>query len=525
MFKAPVETAVLPSPKKEGLGKGTTYHSGCNPSPGRDQRLNDTPNPGPASDPPRSELSLIGLGWTTGIPKALPLLPQLTTGLRRALTDPRSFRRQIERMFDRTILSPARYALRQDGVSLDALFDGQRSISRILAGTLAGDRYEFAPGRIRTIRVNGKSRDVFSFRLTDLIVQGVVTEVIAEATRPLLSPRLYSYRPKVSGFHAVFDFAQFVRRHRKSLTDPRRRGLYVIRRDVDSYTDSIPVDPASPIWNMLFRLLGRTDGRLPSADRRIVEDVIRPLVEWKDGGPVRLIRGVPTGQPISCVLFNFYLHELDRLLEAVPGGFYARYSDDILFAHPDALTVRQAWRTIESELARLGLRLKPEKSLDLFLTPAGRSSDAWPEARGSSAVPFLGTDIEADGTIALDRVKTRSLLRDLADRAGRAARALHGQPPEVIGRTVCAVLNRALCSEAALFRQRSADILRHIVTDRSHLRHLDLLIARIVARVVTGEAGTRAFRTAPPARIRREWGLDSLVQDRNKPIRKTRRPG
>lgn len=447
-----------------------------------------------------------------------------TTDLRRALTSPRSFRRQIERIFDRTLLSPARHALRQDGVSLDALFDGQRPISRILARTLAGNRYEFAPGRIRTIRVNGKSRDVFSFRLTDLIVQGVVTEVIAEATRPLQSPRLYSYRPKISWFHAVFDFARFIRRHRKSLGDPRRRGLTVIRRDVDSYTDSIPVDPASPIWDMLFKLLEPSDGRLPAADRRIVEDVVRPLVEWKDGGPVRLIRGVPTGQPISCVLFNFYLHELDRLLDAVPGGFYARYSDDILFAHPDAPTARRASRTIEDELARLGLRLKPEKSLDLFLTPAGRSSEAWPEARGSSAVPFLGTDIKADGTITLDRVKTRSLLRDLADRAGRAARALQGRPPEVIGRTVCAVLNRALSSEAALFRQRSADILRHIVTDRAHLKHVDLLIARIVARAVTGEAGPRAFRTATPARIRGEWGLNSLEHDRNNPHRKIRVP-
>lgn len=459
---------------------------------------------------------------TKGKAKVHALFRGPTTRLRRALTDPRSFRVQIERIFDRTIFSPARHALRQDGVTLDALFDGQRSISRILARTLAGDRYEFGPGRIRTIRVNGKSRDVYSFRLTDLIVQGVVTEVLDEAVRPLLSPRLYSYRPGVSWFHAVFDFAQFVRRHRKSFTDPRRRGLTVIRRDVDSYTDSIPVDPASPIWDMLFKLLGPPDGRLPAADRRMIEDVIRPLIEWRDGGPVRLIRGVPTGRPISCVLFNFYLHELDRRLDSVPGGFYARYSDDILFAHPDALTARQAGRTIEDELSRLGLRLKPEKSLDLFLTPAGRSSDDWPEARGSSVVPFLGTDIKADGTISLDRDKTRSLLRDLADRAGRAARALRGRPPEEIGPTVCAVLNRALSSESALFRQRSADILRHIVTDRSHLRQVDFLIARIVARAVTGEGGPQAFRTVPPARMRGEWGLDSLVHDKN---RKTRRPG
>ena len=53
-------------------------------------------------------------------------------------------------------------------------------------------------------------------------------------------------------------------------------------------------------------------------------------------------RGVPTGQPISCVLFNLYLSGLDAQLDRIPGAFYARYCDDIVFAHPDPDVVRAA---------------------------------------------------------------------------------------------------------------------------------------------------------------------------------------
>lgn len=441
--------------------------------------------------------------------------------LQHALSDCRRYRRQIERLFERTLFDPARRSLRQDGVGLETIFDHQRRVARLLARAVGDGRYEFAPGRIRKILVDGKVREVFSFRLTDLIVHGVVAEIVNEAAEPLLSPRLFSYRKGVSWWHAVSEFAAYVRKHRRARPDPRTRGLYVVRRDVDSYTDSIPVEPGSPLWPMLATLFKADGPGGVPAGWSALEAVIRPEAFGKGSGLMNLIRGVPTGQPISCVLFNYYLHGLDRDAADIPGGFYARYSDDIVFAHPDPDAAAEAARTMERRLDALRLRFKPEKSLDIYLTGAGRPSPFRPDDRGRASVPFLGTEVWADGTVSLDREKSRALLRDLSDRAERAARALRGRPIGVIGRTVCAVINRTLHPEAKILRHRSSDIVWHILTNRPQFRHLDGLIARLAVRAVTGDGSARAFRQVPYRVVRKDWGLVSLLYGRN---RKTGQP-
>jgi hypothetical protein len=441
------------------------------------------------------------------------------TDLARALADPRRYRRHIERLFDRTVFSTARQSLRQEGVPFEAVFDGQRRFARLMARTVAAGGYEFAPGRVREIRVNGKMREVYSFRMTDLLLHGVVAEIIEEAAQSHLSPRLYSYRKGVSWWHAVRDLSAYLRGLSRSRTDPKRRGLFVVRRDIESYTDSIPVDPASPLWPMLRAIL---EGSRGEWDWDVLARVVRPEVRSRNGGLMVLRSGVPTGQPVACVLFNFYLHALDRRLDGIPGGFYARYSDDILFAHPEPGPVRDAARIIEEEASALGLRLKDEKSLDLYVTSAGRPSDIGPSTRGRSSIPFLGAEIRLDGTIGLGREKTRALIRDLADRAGRTARALRGSNPDAAGRAVCAVLNRALRPAAAIFRQRAAEMIGRVVTDRAQLRHLDDLIARIVVRAMTGTDSPRGFRRIPYRKIRSDCGLRSLLHGRNTECKDTR---
>jgi len=435
--------------------------------------------------------------------------------LHRALRDRGRYRRQIERLCERTHAAAQRRIMRVEGVSLDSVFDRRRRLARLLAGTIGRNAFEFRPGRVREIHVQGKLRDVFSFGLVDLIVHGVVSDIIEEAAAPLLSPELFSYRKGISWWHAVSRFSDFVRAHRRARPDPRCRGLFVLRRDVDAYTDSIPVGAGSPLWGMLRELFETPEGRIEPDDWRILESVVRPVVHDKEGRLISLLRGVPTGQPVACVLFNFYLHELDRELAAIPGGFYARYSDDILFAHPDAEVAQAASAAIERNLAELGLRLKAEKSLDLYLNAAGRNSAEAPSTRGSPSVPFLGLDVWADGTTSLGREKTRALLRDLAARARRTAQALRGTSLEVRGKAVCAALNRSLAAETLLFQEPAASVLRRVVTRRPKLLELDYLIAKVVVGTVTGRTGIRGFRSLPYRTLRRDWGLDSLYHGRN----------
>lgn len=438
------------------------------------------------------------------------------TDLRACLRDPRRYEREIDRLHRKHLFTRTMYELQQENVPLARLIQRRSQVAKLLARTVERGEYRLEPGQVREIEVDGKVRVVVAYSLTDTIVTAAVSTLIEEAATPLLSDRLYSYRPGVSWLTPSADLAAYIRTHRKERPDPRSRGLYVLRRDVDSYTDSIPVTPGSRVWPMVrdaFEAAGIE--AIAEQDWSLVQQTIRPELRELGGGQVMRIRGVPTGQPISCVLFNLYLNELDHALDAVEGGFYARYSDDILFAHPDAETARAASATIEAQVGALRLRTNDEKGANLYLTPAGRPSADWEEARGTSSVPFVGTAVSAAGTVALNRRKLRRVLRELERRAYRSAAAVSGGDEAVVGRAVCSVLNQALAPAPSPFQQASTSLLRRAITDRSQLAQVDYWLARMVVRAVTGDGGVKAFRRVPYRRVREEWGLASLLHARN----------
>lgn len=434
------------------------------------------------------------------------------------LSDYRRYERQIERLHLHYLSTGHLYELEQDGVSLASVVLNKSRFARLLAKSVECGEYGFEPARVRTIRVDGKKRVVYLLRLTDLVVHGVVADLIAEAMAPALHGGLYSYRKGISWWTAVSDFAAYVRHHRRSRPDPKTRGLCVLRRDIDSYTDSIPVGSKSPVWEMLRDLLGEPlpKGSVRQTDWAVIEQVVRPEAYRIAHSRFSLFRGVPTGQPISCVLFNLYLQPVDQQLASIPGAFYARYSDDIRFAHPDPRIVQAADSQLEAIVAQLGLKINRAKSQDFYLTCAGRRSAQWPDAKPATWIPFLGCRISAHGTVSLNRSKGRSLLRDLRRRAFQTAKLLGKKSLRVRGQTVCAVVNQALDPRHNVFQQRWATLVRRAVTDRHQLRQIDHWIARIVVQAVTGRDGVRAFRAVSYRTLRREWNLVSVVHARNR---------
>jgi hypothetical protein len=429
--------------------------------------------------------------------------------VRAGLSDRRRYERQIERLHQRYLLSSRLYELRQSDVSLASIVMSRGTVARLLARDVAEGRYAFEPGEMRTIRARHKTREVFACRLSDLLVHGVVADIVQEAVSPRLSARVFSYRKGVAWLTPVAALAAYVRTDRRRHADAADRGVYVLRRDVDSYTDSIPIGDRSPLWPMLEAELGAP---LPA----LVQESIRTELRLADGAVACRIRGLPMGQPIASVVANLYLSELDRALEEIPGSFYARYGDDFLFAHPDPEVARGADEIMDRVIASLQLTVNAKKRRTLYLTPAGCPSASWPKASGATSVPFLGTVVSGDGTIGLDGQKARSLLRELERRTAATARTMRGAKRDDVGRAVCAVVNRSLDPRSALTQQRSAVLLLRVVTDRRQLEQLDYWIARLVVKAVTGRPDVRAFRDVPYRKLRRDWGLVSLVAARNR---------
>ena len=182
---------------------------------------------------------------------------------------------------------------------------------------------------------------------------------------------------------------------------------------------------------------------------------------------------------------------------------------------PDVATARAAAAVIDARVGSLGLRTKPEKAADLYVTPAGRASTDWADARGTSSIPFVGTAVLATGTVALNRKKLRGVLRELERRAFRSAATVSRSDQAAVGRAVCSALNQAIARAPGPLQHASAPLLLGAVTDRGQLAQVDYWLARTVVRAVTGDAGVKALRQVPYRRVREEWGLVSLEHARN----------
>jgi hypothetical protein len=256
----------------------------------------------------------------------------------------------------------------------------------------------------------------------------------------------------------------------------------------------------------------------------LVRGAARPVVVRRGAAPARLERGVPIGSPIQALLLNIYLTPLDRLLEAVPGSFYARYGDDLIFCHPDHGVARRQARVIDEQLRELGLVADNEKRDDVYLTGPGRPSADWPESAGRSWFEYLGCRVYFGGQLGLKKRKMRHLLTDLRARLRATRRMLPGLDVEGRAAAAVGVVNRAL-DPRDLLHNPYVPLLRGVVNDRRQLREIDYLIALKVAETVTGVRGPRAFRRLPYRELRRRYGLVSLVASRNRrPSRRRRAP-
>lgn len=284
------------------------------------------------------------------------------------LIEAERFSRAIDRIASRRTGSRSEVELEIDGVCLATLWRKRDAAGKHIASDLLAGRLPALPGRLLEVRIGNKTRRLFEFPLVEMIVHDAVAEWLSELTETTASPRLFSYRRGRSSHEAVTEFAKYVRRHRRQALKTRPAELFVIRRDVASYFDSIPTHDGAPVWSRLAALVGN------QGDRRthdLVRRVVRPRLLAPDGGPLDLKAGIPTGSPVANVIANLYLADVDVQAGSVRGAFYARYGDDLLAAHADAATACAIRDMLARGIAEAGLVFSTHKSRDLALTASG----------------------------------------------------------------------------------------------------------------------------------------------------------
>ena len=233
-----------------------------------------------------------------------------------------------------------------DGETFEAIEErGCGELLTELAAELRTGTYRPRPYRRREIpKEGGKVRVISIPAIRDRVVQGALRLILEPIFEADFSDSSFGARPRRSAHQAI----------EKVRTGLRQRRHRVVDVDLSRYFDTI-----------------RHDRMLAKVARRVVDGKVLAMVKQflKSTGD----RGVPQGSPLSPLLANLALNDLDHMLDRGSSFItYARYLDDMVVLAPDSAKGR-AWADraldrIRREAEAIGVSLNTEKTRIVTIT-------------------------------------------------------------------------------------------------------------------------------------------------------------
>src|SRR6202167_6109015 len=219
-----------------------------------------------------------------------------------AITSPANMRRALKRVRSNKG-SPG-----VDGMTVDDLVKHlHEAWPGIRALLLSGDYHPQPIRRVEIPKPDGGVRQLGIPTALDRLIQQGVLQLLDQLYDPTFSPNSYGFRPGKSAHQAL----EASRQHVASGHN------WVVDIDLEKFFDRVNHDL------LMGRLAKRiTDKRLLTLIRRYLEAGV--LV---DGVVVTRYEGTPQGGPLSPLLANILLDDLDKILER-RGLRFCRYADD-----------------------------------------------------------------------------------------------------------------------------------------------------------------------------------------------------
>src|ERR1700722_3121645 len=233
-----------------------------------------------------------------------------------ATESPASTNRLIEEVCERENLKQALRRVKAnkgspgvDGMTIDEITDYLKQHWQTIREQLLSGTYE--PKPVRRVEIpkpdGGGMRKLGIPTVLDRFIQQAVMQVLQKQWDPTFSQYSYGFRPRRSAHHAVAQAQLYI-----------AQGYgWVIDLDLEKFFDRVNHD----------KLMGQIAKRVE--DKRLLK-LIRAFLNagvMENGLVSPSVEGTPQGGPLSPLLSNLVLDELDRELEC-RGHRFVRYADD-----------------------------------------------------------------------------------------------------------------------------------------------------------------------------------------------------